>query len=55
MSEETGRYYATAKSASITSTFDEATCKGLKGKQLPARIEKVKCDAFEFAIPSQVK
>jgi hypothetical protein len=27
LSEETGRYYATAKQASITSTFDEPTCK----------------------------
>jgi len=38
LSEETGRYYATAKTASITSTFDEATCKGLVGTKLPGRI-----------------
>jgi len=50
LSEETGRYYATAKQASITSTFDEATCKSLVGKQLPGRITKIVCDPYEHVI-----
>jgi hypothetical protein len=50
LSEETGRYYATAKQASITSTFDEATCKGLVGKQLPGRITRIQCDPYEYTI-----
>jgi hypothetical protein len=50
LSEETGRYYATAKTASITSTFDEATCKNLVGKQLPGRITKIVCDPYEHVI-----
>ena len=47
-SQETGRYYATAKKASITSTFDEATCKSLIGSDIPGSIQKQKCEPFEF-------
>lgn len=50
LSEETGRYYATSKQASITSTFDEATCKALVGKQLPGKIARIQCDPFEYTI-----
>jgi hypothetical protein len=34
LSEETGRYYATARQASVTSTFDERTCKELVGTRI---------------------
>ena len=50
LSEETGRYYATAKQASITSTFDEATCKALVGTKLAGRITRIQCDPFEHVI-----
>ena len=50
LTEESGRYYATAKQASITSTFDEATCKSLVGTKLPGRISKVQCDPYEYTI-----
>ena len=30
LSEESGRYYATAKQATVTSTFDEKTCQGAR-------------------------
>ena len=50
LSEETGRYYATAKQASITSTFDEATCKGLVGTKLPGKIARIQCDPYEYTI-----
>jgi len=50
LSEETGRYYATAKTASITSTFDEATCKGLVGTKLPGRITKIQCDPYDYTV-----
>ena len=48
MSQETGRYYATAKRASITSTFDEETCKSLIGSELPGSVQKHKCDPYEY-------
>lgn len=50
LSEESGRYYSTAKQASITSTFDENTCKGLVGTKLPGRITRVQCDLFDYTI-----
>jgi len=50
LSEETGRYYATAKQASVTSTFDEKTCQGLVGTKLPGRVSKVPCEPFEYTV-----
>lgn len=50
LSEGSGRYYATAKQASITSTFDEKTCQGLVGTQLPGRISKVVTEPFEYTV-----
>ncbi len=49
-SKETGNFYATAKSATITSTFTEDQCKGLIGQELPGSIRKVQCDPYEFTI-----
>ena len=48
--KRSGRYYATAKQASITSTFDEATCKSLVGTKLPGRISKDQCDPYDYTI-----
>ena len=50
LSEESGRYYATSKTASVTSTFDEKTCKGLVGTKLPGKISRVKCDPFNYTV-----
>jgi hypothetical protein len=50
LSEESGRYYATAKQASITSTFDERTCQGLVGTKLPGKISRITCDPFDYTI-----
>lgn len=50
LSEESGRYYATAKRASITSTFDENTCKGLIGSKLPGKISKIQCDPYDYTV-----
>jgi hypothetical protein len=50
LSEESGRYYATAKRASITSTFDEANAKSLIGKKLPGKITKIQCDPYDFIL-----
>ena len=50
-SQETGRFYATAKRTSITSTFDEATCQRLIGKEIPGSIQKVECDSYEYTLP----
>ena len=51
-SSKTGKFYATAKSCSIISTFDEETCKSLIGKQMPGRIVKVETEPYEYSIPN---
>jgi hypothetical protein len=50
-SQASGRYYATAKRASVTSTFDEERCKQLKGSTMPGTIVKSECEPYEYTIP----
>ena len=45
-SKSTGEFYATAKTTSITSTFDEETCKRLLGTEMPGFIGKVVCSPY---------
>ena len=47
-STKTGNYYATAKKATISSTFNELTCKALIGKTLPGSINKVECEPYSY-------
>ena len=47
-SKETGSWYATSKKASITSTFDDATCQNLIGQQIPGSVQKVECEPYDF-------
>jgi hypothetical protein len=49
-SKETGKFYVTARKASISSTFDELTCQALIGTELPGKVEKVECEAYEYTI-----
>jgi hypothetical protein len=49
-SKKTERYYATLKKASISSTFDEATCKASIGQQFPGSIQKQSCEPYTFVV-----
>lgn len=49
-SQNTQKFYATARKTTIPATFDEETCKALIGQEMPGRIEKVDCDPYEFTI-----
>ena len=49
-SVETGKFYVTARKASIPSTFDEVTCQALIGTELPGKVEKTSCDPYEYTI-----
>lgn len=49
-SETTGRFYATARKTSITSTFDEQTAKSLVGTKMNGRIEKIPCPPYDYLI-----
>ena len=50
-SSETGNYYASAKRATITCTFDERMCRQLIGSKLPGTVERVPCEEYDFSIP----
>lgn len=50
-SQETGKYYATCKRCSITSTFTEEQVQALIGRELPGRIERIECEEYEYSIP----
>jgi ketol-acid reductoisomerase len=49
-SKETGRFYATARKTTISSTFSEETAKDFVGTKLPGRIEKVECEPYDFVV-----
>ena len=49
-SKTTSRFYATARKTSITSTFDENTCRQLIGKTIKGSIVKVDCDDYDYII-----
>jgi hypothetical protein len=49
-SQQTGRFYLTAKTCFINSTFDESTAEALIGSQLPGSVERVTCDPYEYTI-----
>jgi len=47
-SNETGKFYATVKKASLPCTFDELICQALIGKELAGSIDKVECEPYEY-------
>ena len=50
-SKETGKFYATLRTCSISSTFDENTAALMVGKQMPGSIVKEECESYEYTIP----
>ena len=50
-SQNTGRFYATARRCNIYSTFDEQTASRMVGSQMPGKIVRVQCDAYDYEIP----
>jgi hypothetical protein len=50
-SEQTGRFYATAKRCSISSTFDVETAKQLIGTKYSGSIIRVQREPYEYMIP----
>lgn len=47
---ETGQFYATAKKANVTSTFDEVTCKALIGSEMPGKIVKKVVEPYSYVV-----
>lgn len=50
-SQETNRMYFTAKTCTVSSTFDEETCQQIIGQQFPGDIVKVETEPYEYALP----
>ena len=50
LSKTSGQYYATAKKATVSTTFDEETCKGLIGTQMPGKISKIQTEPYAYTI-----
>ncbi len=50
-SQNTGRFYATARRCFISSTFDETLAAQAVGTQFPGSIVRTPCDPYEYAIP----
>ena len=54
-SQTTGQFYATARKASIVSTFNEGMCQKLIGTELPGTIERVSFPEYEWQVPEQAR
>lgn len=49
-SKETGRVYFTAKTAFVSTTFDEETATSMIGQEFEGTIKKVETDPYEYTI-----
>jgi len=49
-SKSTGKFYATARTSSVISTFDAHTCNQLIGEQMPGNIKKVDCEEYDYTV-----
>jgi len=49
-SKETGQFYATAKKAYVTSTFDEQTCKALVGTEISGSIARTDVEPYTYVV-----
>lgn len=49
-SQTTGQYYATAKKATVSTTFDEDTCRGLVGSEFPGKVVKIQTEPYQYTI-----
>lgn len=50
-SQNSGRFYLTAKRCFISTTFTESQAQALVGTKFKGSIVRVECDAYEFALP----
>ena len=50
-SQQTGRFYATVRRCTVSSSFDELIAQRMVGKQMPGSIVRVACEGYEFTVP----
>lgn len=51
-SAQTGRFYATVRKCTVSTTFDEMVAKSLVGTQLSGKIVRVECAPYEYTVES---
>jgi hypothetical protein len=49
-SKTSEQFYATAKKAIVSTTFDEETCKALIGTQMAGKIVKIQTEPYQYPI-----
>ena len=49
-SAQTGKFYVTARTCLIASTFDEATAQSLIGSEMPGTVKRVESDPYEYTV-----
>lgn len=49
-SKTSEQFYATAKKATVSTTFDEKTCKALIGTQMAGKIVKIQTEPYQYSI-----
>ncbi|MDZ7741194.1 MAG: hypothetical protein U5Q03_05435 [Bacteroidota bacterium] len=49
-SKETGSFYATAKTARVTSTFSKEYCESIISSSIPGVIKWVECEEYEYTV-----
>ncbi len=50
-SKTTGKFYATAKTCTVSCTFNDVICQGLIGKTIPGAIERMETEPYKFVVP----
>jgi len=51
-SQKTGKFYLTARTCYILSTFDKQTAESLVGTTMPGSIGRVFCDPYDYTVKS---
>ena len=51
-SQTTGRFYATVRKTSVTTTFGEEVANALIGSTMNGKIVRTECDPYEYTIQS---
>lgn len=49
-SQQTGKTYFTARTATVSTTFDEQICKGLVGSKIDGLVKKMETDPYEYTV-----
>ncbi len=49
-SQSTGRFYLTARTALVSTTFDEATANALIGSSIPGTVKRIAAEPYEYTV-----